>query len=94
MRELSYAGFSVFHDEALQPLYKHRIPVVIKNTNHPEDKGTFIRHDREVTDKNQIIGISCDKDFTVINIKKYLMNRQIGFTRRILEILESKIFIA
>ena len=89
MRELSYAGFSVFHDEALQPLYKHRIPVVIKNTNHPEDKGTFIRHDREVTDKNQIIGISCDKDFTVINIKKYLMNRQIGFTRRILEILEN-----
>ena len=50
MRELSYAGFSVFHDEALQPLYKHRIPVV-KNTNRPQDKGTFIRHDRDVSDK-------------------------------------------
>ena len=69
MRELSYAGFGVFHDEALQPLYKHRIPVVIKNTNLPQDKGTFIRHDRDVSDKNVIIGISCDKGFSVINIK-------------------------
>ncbi|MEJ7142019.1 aspartate kinase, partial [Staphylococcus capitis] len=43
MRELSYAGFSVFHDEALQPVQKERIPVVIKNTNRPEDPGTFIR---------------------------------------------------
>ena len=42
MRELSYAGFGVFHDEALQPLYKDRIPVVIKNTNRPNDKGTYI----------------------------------------------------
>lgn len=88
MRELSYAGFGVFHDEALQPLYKHRIPVVIKNTNRPQDKGTFIRHERDINDKNVIIGISCDKDFTVINIKKYLMNRQVGFTRKVLGILE------
>ncbi|MCE5089594.1 aspartate kinase [Staphylococcus devriesei] len=88
MRELSYAGFSVFHDEALQPLYKHRIPVVIKNTNRPQDKGTFIRHERDINNKNVIIGISCDRDFTVINIKKYLMNRQVGFTRKVLGILE------
>ncbi len=54
MRELSYAGFSVFHDEALQPLYKDRIPVVIKNTNRPQDKGTFIVHDREINAKNVI----------------------------------------
>jgi len=88
MRELSYAGFSVFHDEALQPLHKDRIPVVIKNTNRPEDKGTFILHDRKINSKNVISGISCDKDFTVINIKKYLMNRQVGFTRKILGVLE------
>lgn len=68
--------------------FTHRIPVVIKNTNRPQDKGTFIRHDRDVSDKNVIIGISCDKGFSVINIKKYLMNRQVGFTRKILEILE------
>ncbi|PNZ35571.1 aspartate kinase [Staphylococcus lutrae] len=87
MRELSYAGFGVFHDEALQPLYRYRIPVVIKNTNRPDDKGTYIVHDREINHRNVITGISCDKGFTSINIKKYLMNRQIGFTVKILEIL-------
>ncbi len=66
---------------------KNRIPVVIKNTNRPQDKGTFIVHD-EINAKNAISGISCDKDFTVINIKKYLMNRQVGFTRKILGVLE------
>ena len=69
MRELSYAGFSVFHDEALQPLYKDRIPVVIKNTNRPNDKGTYILHDREIDSNKVISGFSCDKGFTVINIK-------------------------
>ncbi|WP_436881613.1 aspartate kinase [Staphylococcus gallinarum] len=88
MRELSYAGFGVFHDEALQPLHKDRIPVVIKNTNRPNDTGTYIRHDREINSSNIVSGISCDKDFTVLNIKKYLMNRQIGFTRKILGVLE------
>ncbi len=61
--------------------------MVIKNTNRPQDKGTFIVHDREINAKNAISGISCDKDFTVINIKKYLMNRQVGFTRKILRCL-------
>lgn len=88
MRELSYAGFGVFHDEALQPLHKDRIPVVIKNTNRPNDTGTFIRHDREINSNNIVSGISCDKGFTVLNIKKYLMNRQVGFTRKILGVLE------
>lgn len=87
MRELSYAGFSVFHDEALQPLYHYRIPVVIKNTNRPDDPGTYIVHDREIDRKNVVTGISCDKNFTSINIKKYLMNRQVGFTVNILDIL-------
>ena len=61
--------------------------MVIKNTNRPQDKGTFIRHDRDVSDKMSLY-ISCDKGFSVINIKKYLMNRQVCFTRKILEILE------
>ena len=63
-------------------------PNIIKNTDRPQDKGTFIVHDREINSKNVISGISCDKDFTVINIKKYLMNRQVGFTRKILGVLE------
>lgn len=88
MRELSYAGFGVFHDEALQPLHKDRIPVLIKNTNKPHELGTYIRHDREINTNNVVSGISCDKGFTVINIKKYLMNRQVGFTRKVLGVLE------
>ncbi|MCU5745601.1 aspartate kinase [Staphylococcus sp. SQ8-PEA] len=88
MRELSYAGFGVFHDEALQPLYKDRIPVVIKNTNRPQDRGTFILHNREIDTKTVVSGISCDHCFTVINIKKYLMNRQVGFVKKVLGILE------
>lgn len=88
MRELSYAGFSVFHDEALLPVQRERIPVVIKNTNRPEDPGTFIRYDREIKPDHLICGISCDKGFTVINVRKYLMNRQVGFTRKILSVLE------
>ena len=55
MRELSYAGFGVFHDEALQPLYKDRIPVVIKNTNRPNDKGTYILYDREIDSKMSLV---------------------------------------
>ncbi|HJE01750.1 aspartate kinase [Staphylococcus auricularis] len=88
MRELSYAGFGVFHDEALQPLYKDRIPVVIKNTNAPEDPGTLIQHDREINKENVICGISCDKGFTVISVKKYLMNKQVSFIKKILAIFE------
>lgn len=91
MRELSYAGFGVFHDEALEPLYKDRIPVVIKNTNRPTDIGTYIVSERDVSNLSHIVsGVSCDKGFTIINVKKYLMNREVGFTRKILSILEDE----
>lgn len=89
MRELSYAGFTVFHDEALQPVVKKKIPVVIKNTNHPEARGTRIVAERG--DNGQpVVGIASDKGFCSINITKYLMNREIGFGRRLLEILEEE----
>ncbi|MCJ1777598.1 aspartate kinase [Mammaliicoccus sciuri] len=91
MRELSYAGFGVFHDEALEPLYKDRIPVVIKNTNRPTDKGTYIVSERNISNLSHIVsGVSCDKGFTIINVKKYLMNREVGFTRKVLSILEEE----
>ncbi|MCY1048815.1 aspartate kinase [Mammaliicoccus sciuri] len=91
MRELSYAGFGVFHDEALEPLYKDRIPVVIKNTNRPTDKGTYIVSERNTSHLSHIVsGVSCDKGFTIINVKKYLMNREVGFTRKVLSILEEE----
>ncbi|TYS50937.1 aspartate kinase [Bacillus infantis] len=87
MRELSYAGFSVFHDEALIPAYKAGITVNVKNTNNPEAPGTRIVGERDNTN-GPVIGIASDKGFCSIYVSKYLMNREIGFGRRILQILE------
>lgn len=89
MRELAYSGFSVFHDEALQPVVHKKIPVQIKNTNFPEFQGTRIVASRD-PGRLPVVGIACDKGFCSINITKYLMNREIGFGRRLLEILEEE----
>lgn len=87
MRELAYAGFSVLHDEALIPAYRGKIPLVIKNTNNPEHPGTKII--LEHTGKDiPVIGIAADNDFVSINMSKYLMNREVGFGRKVLQILE------
>ncbi|MFB9860681.1 aspartate kinase [Salinicoccus siamensis] len=88
MRELSYAGFGVFHDEALEPVYKQNIPIMIRNTNAPEIEGTKIVAEREYTPSMPVIGISCDEGFTSLTMNKYLMNREVGFTRRLLQIME------
>lgn len=87
MRELAYAGFSVLHDEALLPAYRASVPLVIKNTNNPEHPGTRIVAKRSVTG-SPVVGIAADGDFTSLNISKYLMNREIGFGRKVLHILE------
>lgn len=89
MRELAYSGFAVFHSEALQPVVKKKIPVRIKNTNHPEAEGTRIVAERDIKDQ-QVIGVASDKGFCSINMTKYLMNREIGFGRHLLEILEDE----
>ncbi len=87
MRELAYAGFSVLHDEALIPAYRGRIPLVIKNTNNPSHPGTRIvlEHSKQ---ELPVVGISGDDKFVSINISKYLMNREVGFGRKVLQILE------
>lgn len=87
MRELSYAGFCVLHDEALIPAFRARIPVHIKNTNNPSCPGTRIVHERDNTN-GPVIGIASDNGFSSIYVGKYLMNREIGFGRRLLHILE------
>ncbi|KAB7706637.1 aspartate kinase [Bacillus aerolatus] len=89
MRELSYAGFSVFHDEALMPAFQHSVPVCIKNTNNPSAEGTMIVAEREYT-KSPVIGIAADGGFSTIYVSKYLMNRELGFGRRLLQILEEE----
>lgn len=89
MRELSYSGFSVFHDEALEPVYRAGIPVCVKNTNNPAAPGTWIVAKRNHIEE-PVAGIASDTGFCSINISKYLMNREIGFGRRVLQILEDE----
>ena len=89
MRELSYAGFGVFNDEAIFPAVQARIPINVRNTNHPGEPGTMIVQTRRVM-PGTVTGIASAGGFTNIIIDKYLMNRQVGFTRRLLTILEEE----
>lgn len=89
MRELSYAGFSVFHDEALEPVYRAMVPVHIQNTNNPKAEGTLIvpKHtSRDIP----IVGIAAMSGVCFVYLSKYLMNRQVGFGRRLLQIFEGE----
>lgn len=89
MRELSYAGFGVFHEEALAPAVRAGIPVCIKNTNNPGAEGTMIMSEREQTE-NPVVGIASDKGFVSIQVEKYLMNRELGFGRKLLQLFEEE----
>ena len=89
MRELAYAGFGVFHDEAIVPAVQAGIPISIKNTNMPDAVGTQILPTREIS-QQEVIGISSADGFSAIYIDKYMMNREIGFGRKLLEIFENK----
>lgn len=89
MRELAYAGFGVFHDEAVLPAIRAGIPIVIRNTNHPERPGTRVLSKREAAGC-AVVGIASDIGFVNIYVDKYMMNREIGFGRRLLQILEDE----
>lgn len=89
MRELAYSGFGIFHDEALEPLFKVKIPVMVKNTNQPEIPGTKIVAERRFKKELPVVGITCDEGFTAITLRKYLLNRELGFTRKLLQIFEN-----
>ncbi len=89
MRELSYAGFSVLHEETLEPVYRRDIPVCIKNTNNPASPGTMIVASRKLSG-DPVVGIAADTGFCSINLRKYMMNREVGFGRRVLQILEDE----
>jgi len=93
MRELSYAGFNVLHEEALAPVYHKGITVNIKNTNNPDSPGTLIVPTHSLTKehkKYKVVGIAADKGFMTLHVEKYMMNREIGFGRRLLQILEDE----
>ncbi|MEN1761900.1 aspartate kinase [Anoxynatronum sibiricum] len=89
LRELSYMGAQVLHEETIFPVLEAGIPINIKNTNEPENPGTMIvSYADPVTPRGTITGIAGRKDFTVIAIEKNLMKREMGFVRRLLTILE------
>ncbi len=90
LRELSYMGATVLHEEAIFPVRKAGIPINIKNTNAPEDAGTMIVSKSATDTPDSVItGIAGMPGFTAIHIEKDMMNAEVGFTRRVLETLET-----
>jgi len=88
IRELSYMGAKVFHNEAIEPVRERGIPIHIKNTNRPNDPGTQIVPEIP-EDDSLIAGIAGIKDVVLFNIEKYMMNKEKGFGRRVLGIFEA-----
>lgn len=91
LRELSYMGAGVLHEDSIFPVRSAGIPVVIKNTNHPEAPGTVIMSDSKAPEAGTVItGIAGKKGFSVISIEKAMMNSETGFGRRVLEAIEKE----
>ncbi|MFR4405910.1 MAG: aspartate kinase [Anaerovoracaceae bacterium] len=89
LRELSYMGASVLHEDAIYPARVANIPINIRNTNRPDDPGTIITSEPAKLEEGQIIaGIAGSKDFTVIAMYKNLMSSERGFIRKMTGILE------
>ena len=91
LRELSYMGASVLHEDAIYPARMANVPINIRNTNDPEDPGTMITAESQVDSDNGggiITGIAGSKDFTVVALYKNMMSSERGFVRRILGILD------
>lgn len=89
MRELAYAGFGVFNDDAVIPAVKARIPINIRNTNHPSEPGTMIQQSRRVV-PGTVVGIAAMDNCCNLVVEKYLMNREVGFGRKLLTCLEEE----
>lgn len=88
LRELSYMGASVLHEDAIFPVRKAGIPINIRNTNHPEDKGTMIVATTSQKSKYTITGIAGKKGFVAVTVDKDMMNSEIGFCRKVLQVFE------
>lgn len=88
LRELAYMGASVLHEDSIFPVRKEGIPINIKNTNKPEDEGTWIVESTARKSKYTITGIAGKKGFCCVNISKDMMNSEIGFVRKVLQSFE------
>ena len=91
LRELSYMGASVFHEDAMFPVHKAGIPTNIRNTNKPYHPGTIISLNAPVeTAVPTITGIFGHKGYSVISVEKAMMNAELGFGRKVLQVLEDE----
>lgn len=88
LRELSYMGAGVLHEDAIFPVRFAGIPINIRNTNDPSAEGTMIVSMTDEQPPKRITGIAGKKGFCVITIEKDMMNSELGFGRRVLEVLE------
>ena len=88
LRELAYMGAGVLHEDAIFPVRKEGIPINIRNTNRPEDKGTLIVESTCRKPRYTITGIAGRKGFCAINIEKAMMNAEVGFGRKVLGVFE------
>ena len=90
LRELSYMGATVLHEDAIFPVRIAGIPINIRNTNNPEAHGTLIVAQSDKYDTGNVItGVAGKKGFSVLSIEKDMMNAEVGFGRRVLEVLEN-----
>lgn len=87
MRELSYMGFNVFHEEAVKPVIAKKIPIRLRNTNNINNKGTLIVYER-LPGERDVVGIASSSGYCSFNLQKFLMNRERGFGRKLLQIFE------
>ena len=90
LRELSYMGASVMHEDAVFPVRQAGIPINIRNTNRPEDEGTWIvPHRRNTQEERVVTGIAGMKGFSSIRVEKAMLNNEVGFAARLLDIIAS-----
>lgn len=89
LRELSYMGASVLHEEAIFPVREKNIPINVRNTKRPEDQGTLIVSDRDRAGTSGITGIAGMQQFTVLTLEKTLMDEEKGFMRKLVSVFET-----
>ena len=87
MRELSYIGFNVLHEEAVKSVMRKKIPIRLRNTNNIENRGTLIISERLPSERD-VIGIASGSGYCSFTLQKFLMNREKGFGRKLLSIFE------
>ena len=90
LRELAYMGASVLHEDSIFPVRKEGIPINIKNTNDPEDDGTWIVESTAKKSRYTITGIAGKKGFCSVSIAKDMMNSEVGFMRKVLQAFEDQ----